>query len=79
MSEEFDTKGAGSRVTKNVPMKRLKAAFRKAKKVDETLSMKAWAREIANNEPNVALWFKGKKQAKLCNQRVRVNVKKTKK
>lgn len=68
---------------KHLPRKRIKAAHRKYIKVRPTvapISLKAYARGSECNIPDDAkAWFQGKKTATLCQQRVRVNVKKNKK
>lgn len=73
-----ETQHVGSNVTKHKPTTRVKAAFRKAKKADRSLTLKAWARSVADDNSDVEAWFKGKKAANLCKQRQRINTKKAK-
>lgn len=79
MSEE--ARGVGTDISKNIPAKRVKAAFRKAFKANKSLTLKTWARNVGADEPEAAdvkKWFEGKKNASLPKQRVRVNIKKKK-
>lgn len=74
-------RGVGNKIEKRKSAKRVKAAFRKAYRADRSLTLKTWARNVPAEEVEAAdikAWFEGKKNASLCNQRVRVNVKKTK-
>ena len=64
------------------PAKRVKAGYKKyIKSNPKPLSLKAWGRSLDNDsslKADVELWLAGKKQAKLCLQRARVNTKKEK-
>lgn len=67
---------------KHIPRKRIKTAFRKycsARPADH-LPLKKWLGETdAVDAEDIKSWRKGKKTAKLCRQRERINVKKQKK
>jgi len=65
MSEEEavkqPTKGAGAWVNKNVPRKRLKAAFRRYRRSGGDRSLKSWALNGSGLKPLAEKWLFNKK------------------